>query len=138
MRLESLWPVGASRLVGLFFSRSDEENRNQSADECTASIEHEVSRLNTCIPSRLGRAGIMDQPCPNDAVFGAVPAENRFSLGRLTKLSAARPEILWVGARRMRGVREQPDCEDAQSHTGKYEEALHFLAQRQMWSYGRQ
>ena len=72
----------------------------------------------------------MDQPRPNDAVFGAVPAENRLSLGRLTKLSAARPEILWVGTRRMRGVREQPDCEDAQSNTGKYEEALHFLAQR--------
>ena len=77
----------------------------------------------------------MDQPRPNDAVFGAVPAENRLSLGRLTKLSAACPEILWVGARRMRGVREQPDCEDAQSHTGEYEEALHFLAQQSLFAH---
>lgn len=91
MTLKSLWQVAAPRFIGLFFSWAEEENRNQSADECAASIEHEISRLNTCIPSRLGHAGIMDQPRPNDAILGSVPTENRLILGRLTKLSAARP-----------------------------------------------
>ena len=119
------------RLVGLFVSGSCEEYRNQSADDCRASIEHEISRLKTCIPSRLALAGVMDQPCPSKTVFGSVPVEHRLSPGRLTKLSAARPEILRIGARRMRGVRKQPECEDAQSHTDEYEYPLHFLAQRQ-------
>ena len=70
----------------------------------------------------------MDQPCPTKTIFGSVPVEQRLSRGRLTKLSAARPEILRISARRMCGMGKQPDCEDAQCHTREYEYPLHFLS----------
>lgn len=107
-----------SRLDRLSFFESDEDNRSYSTEKCHGGIEHEVTGFNTRIPGRFGRAGITDQPCPWQTIFGSVPVEQRLSLGRLTKLPAARPEILRIGARRMCGMGKQPDCEDAQCHTG--------------------
>lgn len=56
--------------------------------------------------------------------------EQRLSRGGLAQSSAARPEILRIGARRMCGMGKQPDCEDAQCQTREYEYPFHFLAYR--------